>query len=256
MPRFRFKVYQPASAGTMPSNRQTHFNQGLLFKTMAKLLFAEDDQEFASAMLDWFTLEKYAVEHVSTGSDAWEYMRSFGYDAVILDWEMPGMSGPEVCKLARQNGNDVPIIMLTGRKTTDDTLCGIDSGADDYLCKPVDPRLVLAKLKALLRRTEHRTDDTLKAQNVVLDPTKHTVTQDDRPLSLYPKEFALLEFMMRHPNRVFTSDELIASVWSADEEVTGESVRACVFRLRKKLNQPGKKSLIDNVYSVGYVLRD
>lgn len=223
---------------------------------MAKLLFAEDDQDFAAAMLDWFVIEKYSVEHVSTGDDAWEFLRSFGYDAVVLDWQMPGKSGPEVCKLARQNGKNVPIILLTGRNTTDDTLFGIDSGADDYLCKPVDPRLVLAKLKALLRRAEQRVDTTLKVKDVVLDPEKHTVLKDGQPLELYPKEFALLEFMMRHPNRVFNPDELIANVWTADEEVTSESVRSCVFRLRKKLNLPGKKSLIDNVYGVGYILRD
>ncbi len=167
---------------------------------------------------------------------------------------LPGISGVEICRQLRKDGNKLPVLMLTGRNSSLDTVHGIDAGADDYLVKPVDPIVVVAKLKALLRRADGSTDNVLRSGGLELDPVAHTVSCNGQNVNLLPKEFALLEFFMRNANHVFSVDEMISHVWSADEPVTGESVKSCVFRLRKKLSLAEQH--IENIYGVGYVFRN
>lgn len=222
---------------------------------MAKIFCAEDDLELAELLTSFLSMHNYTVEHADNGNKALEYLRTYGFDAAILDWELPGLSGVEICQQLRKEGNKLPILMLTGRGSSHDTVNGIDAGADDYLVKPIDPIVVIAKLKALLRRTEERTDNLLRINGLELNPESRTLTRQAQAIALLPKEFSLLEFMMRNPERVFSADELINHVWSADEAVSIESVRSCVFRLRKKVNIEGQADVIENIYGVGYVLR-
>ncbi len=222
---------------------------------MAKVLYAEDDFELAGHLTKFLTSHHYLIEHTADGGDALYILRTFGFDAAILDWELPGMSGVEVCQQLRREGSKLPVIILTGRGSTPDTIEGIDAGADDYIVKPVDPLVLLAKLKALLRRTEERTDNLLRLAGLELDPDTHRVNYEGLPISLLPKEFSLLEFFMRHPNQVYSGEEIISHVWSADEGVSIESVRSCMFRLRKKLQVKGHPEVIENIYGVGYILR-
>lgn len=222
---------------------------------MAKVLFAEDNLEFAESMSQFLSANGYTVEHTSDGHDALRFLQDFGYDVAILDWELPGLSGVELCSRIRKAGNLIPVIMLTGKAEAIDTVQGIDAGADDYLIKPVDPIVVLAKLKAILRRTENRSTNILGTQGVELDPDTHCVSIDGEAVSLLPKEFAVLEFFLRNRDRLFSPDEVISHVWAADDEVSVESVRTCMFRLRKKLDKFQKANLIENVYGRGYILR-
>lgn len=222
---------------------------------MAKILFAEDEAEFGLTMTRYLGMQGYAVEYTADGLDALHFLTTFGFDAAILDWELPGISGVEICKQLRRNGNKLPILMLTGRNTTKDTVSGIDAGADDYLTKPIDPAIVVAKLKALLRRAASLTDKFLRMGDLKLDPEAYTVYLNENQVHLLPKEFALLEFFMRNMDRVFTVDEVISHVWGTNETVTGESVRSCVSRLRKKLTSPDRPELIENIYGAGYILR-
>jgi DNA-binding response OmpR family regulator len=222
---------------------------------MPKILLAEDDHDFADLIGDWLEKDKYTVEITHDGDDAVQLLSSFHFDAAILDWELPGVSGIEICRMLRSKRSRIPIMLLTGRVKVEDTELGIDSGADDYLTKPIDPRVVLAKLKALFRRAESRVDSKLTLRHVEMDVDARVVIAHGQPAKLNPREFALLEVFLRHPDHVFSVDELLSAVWTGDEDVTEDSLRTSIFRLRKKIDQEGVPSLIDSIYGVGYIAR-
>lgn len=222
---------------------------------MAKILFAEDDEDFALGIMQWLSLDKYLVEHTDDGCVAIQFLQTYSFDAAILDWDLPGMTGIDICKNLRKGNNNMPVVMLTAKCTTDDTVQGMESGADDYLTKPVEPRILLAKLKALLRRADNRTGETMQVRNICIDLKTHRVTREGAVIDLLPREFSLLEFFMRNPERVFPADEVISRVWSADDAATIDTLRACLSRLKKKLDTKGEPFFIENIYSVGYVLR-
>lgn len=222
---------------------------------MTKILFAEDDDDFAQGIMQWLALDKYLVEHTADGSVALQFLKTYSFDAAILDWDLPGMTGVDVCKNLRRDNNNMPVVMLTAKSGTDNTVEGMESGADDYLTKPVEPRILLAKLKALLRRADNRTNETLQVRSICIDLNAHQVTRAGAVVNLLPREFSLLEFFMRHPGRVFSADEVLCRVWSADDAATVDTLRACLSRLKKKLETPGEAFLIENIYSVGYVLK-
>lgn len=223
---------------------------------MPKILIVEDDLQVASSVKDWLLFEKYLVEHVTTGSEALGMMMAYEYDLVILDINLPRLSGLEVCRRYRDGGGACPILMLTGQDAVDDRANGLDAGADDYLTKPFHLKELSARVRALLRRPATLTSNILKAGNLVLDSAKHSLTVDGVAMHLPRMEFALLEFLMRHPDQIFNASTLLERVWTADSEKSAETIRTTIKKLRNKIDTDGTPSLIQNVHGVGYKLSE
>lgn len=220
---------------------------------MTKVLVVEDDLVLLESVINCLEFEHYQVEAVSNGREAMELLRSFPFGLLILDWDVPEMSGVEICKEYRERGGNAPILMLTGKNTVDDKEMGLDAGADDYLTKPFHPKELMARVRALLRRPVVVGASVLKVGDFVLDPRKYSVTVGNKNINLPPKEFALLEIFMRNPNQVFSSDALFDRVWSSDSEASPRSVRVYIQRLREKLGPAG--AAIENLHGVGYILK-
>ncbi|HNB25235.1 MAG TPA: response regulator transcription factor [Candidatus Melainabacteria bacterium] len=221
---------------------------------MAKVLIVEDDKQLSALVVDWLTGEKYAIEAVYKGTDGLERLQFYKYDVVILDWDLPGLSGVEVCRQFREGGGTTPILMLTGKKEITEKAEGLDSGADDYLTKPFDVIELSARLRALLRRTNNVTKTVLAAGNLTLDPVSRKVTLSDKEIELQPKEYSLLEFLLRHPNQPFNAEAIMDRVWTASSDAAPDTVRLHVMRLRNKIDEPGKESIIRTIHRVGYML--
>jgi DNA-binding response OmpR family regulator len=222
---------------------------------MAKLLLVDDDKALCEFVFDALEFEGHTVEVSHEGDDAINRIQLSGYDVIVLDWDLPQLSGVDILRRLRKDGNRVPVIMLTGRIAINDKLDGIDAGADDYLTKPFDVRELCARVRALLRRSSSSTSDVLTVGPVTLDPVKYQVTINDKDIHLLPKEFQLLEFLMRHPGRVFSHEQLLAQVWNLESDATDEAIRSCMKRLRKKLDDETSEPLIETVHRVGYRLK-
>ncbi|CAN5561410.1 response regulator transcription factor [soil metagenome] len=222
---------------------------------MAKILVVEDDLNLCDFLQDALQFERYTVELVHNGLDALERLRISEYDALILDWSLPEMDGLTLCKQIRAERSKIPILMLTGRDTMPDKLTGLNAGADDYLTKPFDVRELVARVKSLIRRSAGLTSNELRVGPLVLDPEKHLVRKNESEIQLLPTEFALLEFLMRHPDQVFSQEALLQRVWTSESEATSEAIRSCVKRLRKKIDGESGEPLLQTVHGVGYKLR-
>ena len=221
---------------------------------MAKILLVEDDLALKTTVENWLTMQHYSIETAETGDDAVHMLRVYEYDAIVLDWELPGMHGIEVLKEYRRHGGKSPVIMLTGKVSLDNKEQGLDSGADDYLTKPFELKELSARLRAVLRRPANLNDNILRLGRLSLDPGKYRITMDGTDLDLAPTEFSLLEFLMRHPNEVFSADALLERVWAAKSNATSDTVRAYVKRVRDKIDGGGQSSMIKTVHGVGYKL--
>jgi OmpR-family two-component system manganese-sensing response regulator len=221
---------------------------------VAKILLAEDDKELAELLT--FSLEKsgHMVQQVHDGRECSLYLSSCKYDLIILDWMMPHLSGLEVCRNYRKDGGKTPILMLTAKSTIDDRETGLDSGVDDYLVKPFDQRELSARVRALLRRPDSIVGNVLKAGSIVMDTVSCEVLQNGESLHLRPKEFSLLEFLLRHPNQAFTTEALLQRVWLDDSAATPSNLKTHIKMLRKKLDIAGGESLIKTVRGRGYML--
>lgn len=220
---------------------------------MQKILIIEDDESMSTTMQDWLRMENYNVESVVDGVEGLHRLKVYQYDVVIMDWGLPGMSGIEICKEFRGRGGVTPILMLTGKTAIEEKTHGLDSGADDYLTKPFHPNELSARIRALLRRPATSfAGPVLEMGGVTLDAAAFKVMRGGEEIQLARKEFALLEFFMRHPNQVFSPEALIDRVWSNDSEASPDVIRSYVKKLRKKLDSPDGESLIRNVQGVGY----
>lgn len=223
---------------------------------MLKIFICEDNEDLAEDLRAILGKDGNSVDHADCGADARELLASKDYDLIILDWELPDGSGVDICKEFRARGGSTPILMLTGRGLTSDKETGLDSGADDYLTKPFSSQELKARLRALTRRSDRPyTENILTCAELSLDPSRFHVTRGDTTVQLVPKEFALLEFFMRNPNQVFNPDSLISHVWTADEEVSPDTLRTYIMNLRKKIDKGGEESLIETVHGLGYRLR-
>lgn len=221
---------------------------------MAKILIVEDDQNLVNMIVDWLEFERHTVEAVGDGNDAMAMLRAYSYDLVILDLTLPGMGGEQVCSEYRSGGGKARILMLTGKGAIEDKEAGFDAGADDYLTKPFHSKELSARVRALLRRSAEVVSETLKAGSLTLNTREFTVTQDGVVLQLAPKEFALLEFFMRHPNQVFSAESLLDRVWQAEGDASIDTVRVCINRLRTKLKADDATACVKTVFGVGYKL--
>ena len=222
---------------------------------MVKILLVEDDSDMAATINKWLTSEQHVVDAVHSGREGLERLELYQYDLIILDWQLPEISGLDVCKQFRARQGTTPIIMLTGRSTVADKTSGLDSGADDYLTKPFSMAELSARLRALLRRPPVSTSNVLRVGPLIIDPIKHTAIRDNIRLHLLPKEFALLEFLMRHPEEVFSVEALLQRVWHSESDATTDAIRTCIKRLRDKIDTDPENSIIETIPRVGYRLR-
>ncbi len=221
---------------------------------MAKILVVEDETDLAVPIRDWLTREQHLVELVDNGAEALDRLRVYKFDLIVLDLMIPAVNGMEVCKRFRHNGGATPILMLTAKSAIEDKEAGLDAGADDYLTKPFHLKELSARVRALLRRHSQPSSRELKVGELVLDTVARTVTFKGEEIHFVPREFSLLEFLMRHTNQVFSAEALLDRVWASDTMASPDTIRTYIKILRKKLGGEGKDSYIRTVHGVGYKL--
>lgn len=221
---------------------------------MAKILLVEDDKALAEAISEFLKTQGYGVEMTHSGATGRDLLRTYTYDVVILDWTLPDLSGIDILKDFRSRGGHTPILFLTGRTTILEKEAALDSGSDDYLTKPFQVQELSARIRALLRRPPIFQHKAIKVRDIELDPAAHTVTKAGQEVKLYPREFALLEFFMRNPNQIFSAEKLVENVWGSESDVTVETLRVSLARIRQALSEEKDKPIIKNIYGVGYKL--
>jgi DNA-binding response OmpR family regulator len=221
---------------------------------MAKILVIEDDRDVIKVVKDSLVLEGHTVETIESGDKGSEHLKQNQYDLVVLDWMLPKLTGIEILKELRTSGNNTPVLMLTGQDVVDSRAEGLESGADDYLTKPFHVNELCARVRAILRRCANKGPDKLRLGTLELDPLSFTVTNAGEEIRLAPREFALLEFLMKNPNRAFSAEILLSKVWTDEDESNVESVRTCVKRLRKKLAETQAASMLQTDTGSGYKL--
>jgi DNA-binding response OmpR family regulator len=219
---------------------------------LAKLLVVEDDATLCDVIGELLTRDHHMPEIVSSGDEALLRLKTYSYDLVVLDWELPGLSGVEIMSEFRGRGGTTPILFLTGRRTLPDKEVVFNAGADDYLTKPFQGKELTLRVNALLRRSQGNASVSLKVGSMELDRGAFRVMRGTEEIRLLPKEFALLEFLMRHPDTVFDPESLLNRVWETESDATVEALTSCIKRLRKKLDEEGRPSIIRNVHGVGY----
>ncbi|MFD4373378.1 response regulator transcription factor [Streptomyces sp. NPDC058486] len=227
----------------------------------ARILVAEDDEKQSRLIRIYLEREGNVVQVVADGRAALEKARSIRPDLIVLDVMLPYVDGLDVCRILRTEPGteDVPILLLTARTTEEDMLLGLDLGADDYLTKPYSPRELTARVRALLRRARKSAPGgatLLRVGEVELDTARFEVRVAGRPVALTSKEFSILESLAREPGRVFTRAQIIERVFGFDQEVLERTVDAHVMNLRRKLEVPGSRRLLETVYGRGYRLAD
>ncbi|MEI6330138.1 MAG: two-component system response regulator RppA [Pseudanabaena sp. ELA645] len=224
-----------------------------------RILLVEDEEDLGKALQRSLKQEKYVVDWVQDGAEAWNYLTSSEVDYVlaIVDWMLPSLSGLEICKRLRSQGNSLPVLMLTAKDQLEDRVMGLDSGADDYLVKPFGMVELMARLRALLRRPTQVQPQILQVGNLILDYGKSTIAianQGERleGLMLTTKEFQLLEYFMQHPNQILTRDQIMNRLWEFQSEPASNVVAAQIRLLRKKLAEHSCD--IETIYGLGYRL--
>lgn len=216
-----------------------------------RVLIVEDEARMASAVRRGLQAEGFAVDIAYNGTDGLEMARHDEYDAVILDVMLPGLSGYQVVRTLRHERNWVPVLMLSAKDGEYDQADGLDCGADDYLTKPFSYVVLLARLRALLRRGAPRRPNVLRSGALVLDPASHAVTLDGRAIELTIREYTLLEYLMRRPDQVVSKISILDHVWDAGASTAPNAVEVYIGYLRRKLG----RDIIETVRGVGYRLR-
>lgn len=220
-----------------------------------KILFVEDDVQLASSLVQGLGSMGFAVDLADRGELASELMYLNEYDAVILDWGIPPPTGIELVRSWREEGRSTPVLMLTGRSSSEAIVSGLDAGADDYLTKPFRVQELMARLRSLLRRRDKPVCLKLRAADLELDPAKHTVTVDGDGVTLTPKEFALLEYLLTRSDEVVSRSEIQEHVWDSAMDSFSNFVDVTVHRLRKKIDDGRQGRLLHSVRGEGFVLR-
>ena len=220
------------------------------------LLVVDDDPAVREALALVLDLNGFEVSTAVDGPEAIRALSLASPDAVILDVLMPGLDGLEVCRRIRAMGNRTPVLMLTARSEISERVAGLEAGADDYLAKPFAREELIARLRALLRRTGWEGDDSaLRFEDLELDPLAHEVRRGGRLLELTRTEFLLLELLMRHPRQVLTRSTIFDRVWGYDFGPASNSLEVYVGYLRRKTEADGEPRLVQTVRGIGYVLR-
>ncbi len=221
-----------------------------------KILLVEDDLELANAIAQTLRSQNYTVDLATHGEMAWKDIETYKYDLLLLDVILPKGDGITFCRQLRSRQYTMPIFLLTVLDSKRDKIMGLDAGADDYLVKPIDPEELAARIRSLLRRGHTQAFPVLSWEKLRLDPSTYTVTYDEKPLRLTPKEYSLLELFLRHQNRVFSQNTILEHLWSLEDPPSESTVRAHIKRLRKSLQEAGApKDAIETVYGLGYRLK-
>jgi len=222
-----------------------------------KILIVDDEPAVRASLRRALELEGYDIDLAENGREALERLESNGqHDAVILDVLMPGLDGLEVCRRIRRAGNHVPVLMLTARDEVANRVAGLDAGADDYVTKPFALEELLARMRALLRRTTDETDEVLRFADLKLDPGTREVRRSDDLIELTRTEFSLLELFLLNPRQVLTRSIIFERVWGYDFGFASNSLDVYIGYLRRKTEAGGKPRLIHTVRGVGYALRE
>jgi DNA-binding response OmpR family regulator len=220
-----------------------------------RLLVVEDERKLLRALRSGLAAEGYEVETAASGVEAESLLAGPGFDAVVLDWMLPGRSGVELLADLRAAGRTVPVLLLTARDAVEDRVTGLDAGADDYLTKPFAFPELLARLRSLLRRGRPDRETVLRAGGVELDLVERRVTRDGREVTLRTREFEVLAYLVRHTGVVVTREMLGREVWKDPGYHLTNVIDVTVRLLRKKLDPPGGPSVIETVRGVGYTVR-
>lgn len=217
-----------------------------------RVLVVEDEQRIASFIRKGLTEQGYAVDVASAGDEALAWTDVTQYDLIVLDVMLPEVSGLEVCKTLRSRGIRTPILMLTARDAINDRVQGLDSGADDYLVKPFAFAELLARLRALSRREPLTHEPVLHVADLTLDTTTREIFRAGKQIVLANKEFALLEYLMRHPNQVLTRTMIAEHVWNYEFDNFTNVIDVHIRYLRKKIDDPFPTKLIQTIRGAGY----
>ncbi len=219
-----------------------------------RILVVEDEHRLAMVLRQGLQEEGYAVDVAYDGVEALRLAETEPYDVMVLDVMLPRLDGYSVCRQLRAKHIHVPILMLTARDTVNDRVAGLDSGADDYLAKPFAFREMLARLRALLRRDATVKEPVLKVADVSLDPVTREVRRGQRIIDLASKEYAVLEYFLRNPNRVLSRSQIAEHVWDYDFSAMSNVVDVYIRTLRRKLNDEQEPRLFRTIRGAGYQL--
>lgn len=220
-----------------------------------KILIIEDDSRIANSLAEFMTKNNYIIDITYDGNTGYNLAQTGNYDLIILDLTLPKMDGISICQKLRKNQCQSLILMLTARDTNLVQVIGLDAGADDYIIKPFDLQLLLAKIRALLRRNNKNLASIFSWGDLVLDPNKYEVMYQNNLVNLTPKEYQLLELLLRNCDRILTKEIIIDQLWSLEEIPQEETVKAHIKGIRKKLKLAGLKvNIIENIYGIGYRL--
>jgi two-component system, OmpR family, response regulator QseB len=221
-----------------------------------RILLVEDDHRIARALALELKYENHTVDIASDGIAGWELADSAVYDLILLDIMLPKLDGISLCKRLRSSGSNTLVLMLTARDMTSDKVMGLDAGADDYLIKPFDLDELLARIRALCRRTPEVKQTILTYGDLQLDPATHSVTYAESSLSLTPKEYMILECFLRNPTQVLTRSAILDKLWEFDKVSGEETIKVHITNLRRKLKAAGgEENFIETIYGVGYRLQ-
>lgn len=221
-----------------------------------RILIVEDDLSLAHILATALTEQRYVVDTVGDGEAAWQQVKVVTYDLIVMDMVLPKLDGISLCKLIRSQGYGIPVLMLTALDNTTDKVTGLDAGADDYVVKPVDLQELFARIRALMRRGNALSPPILEWSGLQLDPSTYEVTYQNKLLYLTPKEYSLLEVLLRNGRRVISRSTIIEHVWSLEDPPEEDTVKAHIKSLRQKLKLVGAASdFIETVHGVGYRLK-
>ncbi len=219
-----------------------------------RILIAEDEVATAKALKILLEKAMYSVDIVHNGDDAWDYIQEGSYEVIVLDIMMPGKSGIEVLSLIRQNGIKTPVLLLTSKAEIEDRVAGLEAGADDYLPKPFATSELIARVKALGRRSENYKDSVQSIGNIVLDSNKYEISVGKKSVKLTNKEFQLIELFILHPGQAFSTEHLMEKIWGYDTESDIDVVWTTIGYVRKKLRQIKANVEIKTMRGIGYAL--
>jgi two-component system response regulator MprA len=222
---------------------------------MSTILIAEDDQQIREALDRILRFEGYETVLAKDGAAALEAFDQHAPDAALLDVMMPFVDGLSVVRKLRDRGNRTPVLMLTARQETPDRVAGLDAGADDYLAKPFELDELLARVRALLRRTDHSDSVTLTCGDLLVDPAKRLVTREGQTIELTRTEFDILHTLITNAEIVMSRSQLYETIWGYDFETNSKSLDVHIGYLRRKLEAGGRERLVHTVRGIGYVVR-
>ncbi|MDJ0678702.1 MAG: response regulator transcription factor [Xenococcaceae cyanobacterium MO_167.B52] len=217
-----------------------------------RILLVEDDFNLAETLAEAITDQRYVVDVASDGESALDHIKALDYDLLLLDVMLPDFNGIDLCHKLRSQGHQMPILMITALDTVSDKIMGLDAGADDYIIKPVDLGELFARIRALLRRGSS-TPPILEWGKLQFDPSTYEVSYSDQTIHLTPKEYSLLELLLRNGRKVLSRHAIIDSVWSLEDPPEEDTVKFHIRSLRKKLKAVGAADdFIETVHGVGY----